>query len=644
MSFFSVGISALNAAQLGMSTTGHNISNASTEGYHRQEIVQSTNIATLTGNGFVGQGTNVDTIKRVFSQFLDAQVLQGQTQSAHLDAFLGEIKQIDNMLADANAGLSPAVQTFFSAVGDVATSPQSVASRQALLSDGSALVARFQTLAQRFTEIRDGINSQIGESVTLVNSFAQQIANLNDQIVLQSSTTNQPPNDLLDQREKLVSQLNLQVKATTVRQTDGSYNVFIGNGQPLVVGQQVFKLAAVPSPEDQQRTEVAYQYAAGNTLLGAGSLTGGKLGGLLDFRNNSLDAAQNALGRVAMGLAKTFNDQHKLGQDLAGNLGGDFFSVPSPTVIPSTGNTGAGSITATLSSVSALTTSDYRILYNGANYTVTDLAANTSTSGLTAATLATAIPGLTLAVGAVPAAGDVFTIQPTRYAARDIALSSTINSTTIAAAAPIRTAVTSTNTGSGKISAGAVNTGTPVTPNPAHPSTDLNLQQPVTITFNNPTTNFTVTGTGVGLPATTAYTAGANISFNGWTVQITGAPAAGDTFTIGPNTNGVSDNRNALALAQLQTKNTLVGGTTSFQGAYSQLVSQVGNKTAETQVTSTAQTTLVDQTKTAQQALSGVNLDEEAANLLRYQQAYQAAGKMLQIATSLFDSLLAIGR
>ncbi|HEY3326470.1 MAG TPA: flagellar hook-associated protein FlgK [Novimethylophilus sp.] len=644
MSFYSVGISALNAAQLGMSTTGHNIANVSTEGYHRQQIVQSTNIATLTGNGFVGQGTQVDTIKRVYSEFLDAQVLQGQAQSAHLDAYLGQIKQIDNMLADSNVGLSPALQTFYSAVGDVGANPQAAASRQALLSNASALVTRFQTLSQRVTEIRNGINSQIAEGVTLVNSYAKQISDLNEQIVLQVGTTSQPPNDLLDQREKLVSQLNLQVKTTTVKQNDGSYNVYIGNGQPLVVGQQVYKLAAVPSPEDQQRIEVAYQYASGNTLLGAGSLTGGRLGGLLDFRNNSLDAAQNALGRVAMGLAQTFNDQHKLGQDLAGNLGGDFFSVPSPTVIPSTGNTGAGSITASLSNVQALTTSDYRISYNGTNYTVTDLAANTSTMGLTAAALATAIPGLTLAVGAVPAAGDIFTIQPTRYAARDIALSSNINTTTIAAAAPIRTAVTSTNTGSGKISAGTVNTGTPVTPNPAHPSTDLNLQQPVTITFNSPATNFTVSGTGVGLPATVAYTAGANISFNGWTVQITGAPAAGDKFTVGPNTNGVSDNRNALALAQLQTKNTLVGGTATFQGAYSQLVSQVGNKTAETQVTSTAQTTLVDQTKTAQQALSGVNLDEEAANLLRYQQAYQAAGKMLQIAASLFDTLLAIGR
>lgn len=642
MSLFTVGLSGLNAAQIGLATTGHNITNASTDGYHRQTIVQGTNLATPTGSGFIGQGTNVETIKRVYSQFLDNQLQQVQTKSSYLDSYLSQINQIDNMLADSNSGLSPALQDFFSAVGDVSSNPQAVASRQSMLSSGSALISRFQTLFSRFNDLQNGVNTQIGDSVTQINSYAQQIANLNSQIIAQTSSGNQPPNDLLDQRGNLINQLNQQVGATVVKQSDGSYNVFIGNGQPLIVGNTVYQLAAVRSPEDQQRVEVAYQYGGKTTLLGNGSLSGGSLGGLLDFRNQSLIPAQNELGRVAMALAQTFNAQHQLGQDLSGNLGQNFFSVPSPTVIPSTNNTGTGSITATLSSQAALTTDDYRILYNGTTYTVTDLSTNTSTSGLSSATLAAAIPGVTLAVGATPAAGDVFTIQPTRYAARDIALSNTITINTIAAAAPIATAAATSNTGSGTISTGTVNA-TPTTPDPSHPSTDLNLRQPVTITFNNPPTSFSVSGAGPGLPATVAYTAGANISFNGWTVQISGKPAAGDLFTIGPNTNGVSDNRNMLALAKLQTANTMIGGTASYQGAYSQIVSQVGNKAAETQVTSDAQSSLLTQTKNAQQSLSGVNLDEEAANLMRYQQAYQASGKMLQIASTLFNSILSIG-
>jgi len=645
MSLFTVGVSGLNAAQIGLATAGHNITNADTAGYHRQTIVQGTNIATPTGAGFIGQGTNVETVKRVYNQYLDNQLQKVQTQSSYLDSYQTQINQIDNMLADANSGLSPALQDFFSAVGDVSANPQAVASRQSLLSGADALISRFQALSSRFTDLQDGVNTQISDSVTLINSYAQQIASLNDQIIVQTSGTTHPPNDLLDQRDNLVTQLNEQVGATVVKQTDGSFNIFIGNGQPLVVGNTVYQLTTVRSPEDQQRVEVAYQYGNKATLLGQGSLTGGNLSGLLDFRNNSLIPAQNELGRVAIGLAETFNAQHQLGQDLSGNLGLDFFNIPSPTVLPSTNNTGTGSITATLSSASALGTDDYRILYDGANYTVTNLTTKTSTTGVSAAALATAIPGLTLTEAATPAAGDVFTIQPTRYAARDLALSSTININTIAAAMPITTGATKTNTGTGIISAGTVDA-VPTTVDPAHPATDLNLKNSVTITFNSPASTFDVfdSTSGTTLASGVSYTAGGNISFNGWTVKITGAPGAGDKFTIGPNTNGVSDNRNMLALAQLQTANTLIGGTASYQGAYSQIVSQVGNKSAELQVTSAAQSSLLDQTKNAQQELSGVNLDEEAANLLRYQQAYQASGKMLQIASTLFDSILAIGQ
>ncbi|GBG15819.1 flagellar hook-associated protein 1 FlgK [Novimethylophilus kurashikiensis] len=644
MSLFSVGVTGLNAAQIGLATAGHNITNADTEGYHRQTIVQGTNLATPSGSGFIGQGTNVETVKRVYSQFLDTQLQRVQTQSSYMDTYYGQISQIDNMLADPNSGLSPALQDFFSAVGDVSSNPQSVASRQSMLSGASALISRFQAISARLTDLQGGVNTQITDSVSLINSYAQQIAKLNDQITIQGSSTNQPPNDLLDQRDNLISQLNAQVGATVIKQSDGSLNVFIGNGQPLIVGNTVYQLTTVRSPEDQQRVEVAYQYGSKTTLLGTGSLSGGNLSGLLDFRDKSLIPAQNELGRVAMGVAETFNAQHQLGQDLSGNLGQDFFAVPGPSVLPSTNNTGTGSITAALSNVSALGVDDFRILYDGANYSVTNLTTHVTTTGVSAGSLSTFIPGITLTEVAPPNAGDVFTVQPTRYAARDIALSNTIGIDTIAAAAPIVTGAGTSNKGTGVVSGGSVDA-VPTTPDPSHPTTDLNLKNPVTITFNNPPTTFDVVDANLGtLASGVSFTAGGNISYNGWTVSITGTPSSGDKFTIGPNVNGVSDNRNMLALAQLQTKNTLIGGSASYQGAYSQIVSQVGNKSAELQVTSKAQAALLDQTKNAQQGLSGVNLDEEAANLLRYQQAYQASGKMLQIASTLFDSILAIGR
>lgn len=630
MSFYSVGATALNNAQLGMTTAGHNIANLNTEGYHRQVTTQATNVPLQTGSGFIGQGAHVDTVKRVYSQFLENQVLQGQTQSSGLATYLSQISQLDNIVADPSSGLSPALQGFFSALGDVATNPASVPSRQALLSSANSMITRFESLSQRFEEVRAGINGQLTESIGLINSYAQQLASVNDQILRQSSGTNQPPNDFLDTRDNLIAKLNEQVRATVVRQDDGTFNVFIGNGQPLVVGGRVFELAASPNPEDQSRIEAAYTGAGGNTILGGSSLDGGVLGGLLTFRSETLDPMENTLGRIAITLATTFNAQHALGQDLTGALGQNFFAVPVPTVLVSTSNAAtSGVIGAAYTDVSKLTTDDYRIRFDGANYQVTNLGTNT-TQTLTAAQLVApdAIPGLTLTAPASVAAGDVFTVRPTRFGARDIALSNTINTSTIAAAAPVRVSAALANTGAAKV----VDSSITSVPLPA---------LPITLTFDStlgPNGSFTYGAT------TVAYTPGSPMTIAGnIQLTLTGTPKTGDQFTIGANTGGVSDNRNALLLAKLQTANTMVGNTTSYQGSYSQLVGFVGNKTAEVKVTAKAQENLLTEAKNTQQQLSGVNLDEEAANLLRFQQAYQAAAKMMQIATTMFDTLLSLG-
>jgi flagellar hook-associated protein 1 FlgK len=504
-----------------------------------------------------------------------------------------------------------------------------VPSRQSLISAANAMITRFQTLDQRFTEIRDGVNSQISESVNTINSYAQQIASINEKIVLQSGSGH-TPNDLLDQRDTLIAKLNELVRVTVLKQDDGGVNIFIGNGQALVVGQSANALAVQPSVEDPQRYEVAYKVGSSTVLLPNGSLTGGTLGGLLEFRSTSLDEAQNALGRIALSLATTFNEQHALGQDLNGNLGGDFFAVPQPVVLIGSNNTGTGALTAALGNVSNLTTSDYRVKFDGTNYQVTDLATST-TSTVTPANLSTAVPGLTLTVAGTPATGDVFTVMGTRFAARDIALSSTLNTSTIAAAAPVVASAATANTGSLKVTANGV---TDVS--------GLPLGSAITLTYNSTSGEFVVTGATPAV-ANIPYTSGSEMTINGVTLTLSGAPADGDVVTLGNNVGGISDNRNALLLAKLQTAKTMVGGTTSFQGAYSQMVSEIGNKTAEVQVSAAAETNLLAQAKNSQQALSGVNLDEEAANLLRYQQAYQAAGKMMQIASTLFDTLLAIG-
>jgi len=648
MSTLSIGVTGLTAANIGLSTTSHNIANASTPGYNRQVVVQGTNIPVLTGAGFLGQGTNVQTVKRIYDQFLSRQVLSAQTNASEMDVYLREISQIDNLLADPTAGLSPALSEFFKGTQEVAANPASIPARQSMLSSAQALVARFQSLDQRMAEIRDGINAQITSEVALVNSYARQIADINQRIILaRAGSLTQQPNDLLDQRDQLIADLNKEVRVTTVVQGDGAFNVFFGSGQPLVIGTEYFTLNAQAAADDPERIVIAMKAPGGTTTeLPESQITGGTLGGLVSFRSGSLDSAQNALGRVAIALTQNFNDQHQLGQDLTGALGGAFFSVSAPTAYANSLNTSGAQVTAafTATAASDLTASDYQLAYTAANtFTMTRLSDGASWTG-TGATPAAALTdlmtvqmpgqGFNLALTGTPNVGETFKVQPARTGAESIRVV-LADPRNIAAAAPMRSSAALANTGTGAISAGTVNP-------PAPPN--ANLQNQVTITFDNPPTTFDVAGTGTGNPSNVAFTAGADISYNGWTVQISGAPMAGDVFTMAQNSSGVSDNRNAVRLAALQTTSTMIGGTASYQSAYSQIVSEVGNKARQVETIGLAQQNLVDQAEAERQRMSGVNLDEEAANLLRYQQAYQASAKVIQIASSLFDELLAIMR
>jgi len=677
-SVFGIGASGLNVAQAGLVTTGHNITNASTPGFSRQEIVQSSNIPALSGAGYFGQGAQVSTVRRMYSDFLSNQVNLAQTQGSQLDSYYAEIKQIDNMLGDVSAGLAPALQDFFSGVNQVAANPASMSSRQAMLSEAQTLSARFQSLDRRLTEIGSGINGAIQSSVGAINSFAKQIAKLNNDISIAEAATNmQPANDLRDQRDALIAELGKEIRVSTATQSDGSYNIFVGNGQPVVVGRTTFDLVAATSLEDAQRLEVGYKSGATTVLLGSSTLQGGNLGGLLAFRSETLDATQNALGRVAIGLAQTFNAQHQLGQDLNGVQGGDFFAVASPAVLPRSGNIGSAAVSASVTDASALTTSDYRLQYTSqpdplsSTFTLTRLSDGTSTDFTFAIASggSVSVDGVTVTVpasppGAAGAVDDSWLIEPTRIGARDISVALR-DPSKIAAASQIATAAAQTNQGSGSIASGRV------TDSAKWNVAGNNKNFTIKFAVNAGVTTYDIVDNVANLSMLTGlapaaagpylgtYTNGSPIVFSqvgppafdlGAQVSVSGAPLNGDSFSVTANTGGVSDSSNVVALADLQTRKSLgksaAGGQAvlNFQQAYAQLVSDVGNKTRQTQVMATAQQNLVAQTKQAQQSIAGVNLDDEAANLLRYQQAYQASGKMMQIATSLFQTLLDISR
>ncbi len=646
---FLTGLSGLNVARSSLVTTAHNTANVYTAGYSRQVAEISTNGAIATGSGFVGMGALVTTTSRNFDAYLTAQLNTAQSVASSLSTYGEQIDRIDSLLADNTSGLSPLMQSFFTATQGVANTPADPAARQQMVSSAQALSNKFRSTDQYLTDLNGSINDQIKGSVDQINSYATQIASLNQQISQLTATSGgQPPNDLLDQRDQLVSELSQIADVKVLQQDSGKYNVFIATGQSLVVGDRAATLKAVPSAADPTRTAVALVGLAGNEMeLGANAITGGALGGLMSFRTETLIPTQNAVGRLAITLADAFNDQHNLGVDLTGALGEDFFTSGAPAVLGNGKNTGSAVISAAITDSKALTTSDYAVevtdVAGTLTYSVTRLSDKASVGTFT--TFPATFDGVTVALDSgTAAAGDRFTVQPTRTGARDMNVLVT-DPSKVAAASPVVTGNTAGNTGSGAMSTATVDASYLATP----------LATNVTLTYDS------VTGTLSGFPAaapvtvtladgtSTVYAAGApvtyvdgaSISFGGISTKMSGAPANGDTFTISKNAGGVSDGSNALQLAALQ-RATVIGGTTTFNGAYAQLVSTVGNRAMEVGVAEKTQTSVASQIKMSQQAVSGVNQDEETANLLMFQQMYQANAKVIQTASTMFDAILGI--
>ena len=643
-----IGASGLAAAQAGLATTSHNISNANVDGYSRQQTLQATAVAQRYSYGFVGNGTTVTNVQRIYDNYLGAQVNSAQSTTSSLDTYTTQIGQVDDLLSDTSAGLSPALQDFYSSLQDLSSSSSSTASRQAVLSNADTLAARFQSMAGRLNEISDGVTSQISTSIDAINTYASQIASLNQSISALSAGSLQQPNDLLDQRDQLVTELNKYVSATTSTDSNGMLTVSIGSGTPLVVGTTSYKLAATTAPTDPTRIEVGYTTGTKVTAIAESTLTGGSLGGLLQFRSDALDVAQNSLGRVAIALASATNAQSELGQDAKGALGTAMFSLPAVSVVGSTKNnsTSTTAITATITDATALTTSNYTMKYNGSNFVVTRASDGQQT---TLTTNPQVVDGVSYNISGTAATGDNFEVKPTANGASGIQSIMT-DVTKVAAAAPISTAVATTNTGDVTISAGSVDATYLQTGNQLTSATTMTYDKTAgTLSFSPATQDVTLTtaaGVATTYPAGTAvpFTSGATLSFGGVNLALTGTPGNGDTYTVGPNTSGVGDNRNGALLAGLQTAKLLDGGTANFSDAYAAAVSDIGNKDRAAQVQDASATALLAQTTAAQQSVSGVNLDEEAANLLQYQQAYQASGKVMQIASTLFDTLLSLGQ
>jgi len=761
----SSGISGLLSAQRALATTSQNISNVNTEGYSRQRVELTARSPDAAGYGFVGTGVQIGSIERTFDAFVTSQLRSSTASSAQFSEFYTLASRVNNLLADVDSGLMPSMQSFFDAVQTVADDPASIPARQVLLSEGETLAARFQYLDQGLADIRESINQTIRAEVTAINGLSTALAGVNRDISSALSAGNgNSPNDLLDRRDQLLLELSERVSVTTVEQDNGALNVFIGSGQAVVVGLESRELLTMNNSFDPEQIEVGFS-AGANAIELSNQLTGGSLGGLLNFRTQLLDSAQDGLGQIAMGLVETFNDQHRLGVDLNGVLGGDFFDPlnnGTPQILANSSSVASASqINVTVSDAGQLTGSNYRLERSGTNYTMTRLDDNATVTLATFPGAAETVDGITLSLNSGNIAdGDSFLIRPVRNAARDINLAVTTPQS-IAMAVPVRTSAALTNTGTGTIDPGSVtdagtyisdtysvvmadsttgdadgvaigaitddattanalqynlsingtvvytqNEGDPLLADQDALAATINLSSattgvrayvntttnalflardpasslPVTvteslidsgatpldaadaatgyfgsalsgaaptnsITYGGAADSYVVIDSAGNMEASGAYTTGGAITFNGIATSVSGEVNSGDTFVIENNSSGVSDNRNALQLASLQTSLILDSGTASYEDVFGRLIADVASQTRQAEVNSTAQQSILQQNLEERASISGVNLDEEAANMMQFQQAYQAAAQVISAADSMFQTLInSIGR
>ncbi|WP_022977315.1 flagellar hook-associated protein FlgK [Nevskia ramosa] len=620
-----IGISALLANRSGLDVTGHNIANVNTAGYSRQRLDTTNAVGAVTTYGYAGNGVTVRGVERLSDKFVFAREIAGAASYSRIETFTTEAKRSDALLSDATTGLGTPLSSFFDSLSVMATTPSSSATRQTVLSAADALAGRFNDLQSQLDSDEHSINSRVTQTVTEINNYAGTIAQLNERIAQAiGSSGGKIPNDLVDQRDQAVRDLADRVSVTTVEQDNGALNVFVANGQSLVVGTQATQLGTAPNEFDSGRVEVT---VPGGAVI-SGQVGGGSLGGLLDARREVLDPAREKLGRIAISLSEAVNAQQAQGVDQNGNFGQPLFAPLAGTAPASYRNTGSAAVNVGFSDATQLDGRAYQLSYNGSAWSLTDAASGSAVpftgSGTTADPFVA--KGLSLSVTPGAAAGDKFLVQPGRRAAGQLQVALT-NPSQLAAAAPIKASATVGNLGSGKITAGEV-----------VDVSNPNLRTPAQIQFTSAST-YSINGSG-----SYAYTAGSDISVNGWKVAISGAPSSGDSFSVGPTGANSGDDRNARLLSGIATKTLLDGGLNTLTAANGQLVQQVGSSAQTAQLQLDAQTSLQAQTITERNALSGVNLDEEAADLLRYQQAYQAAAQIISVASTVFDSLLAATR
>lgn len=698
----SIGLSGLSAAKTNLSVTGHNITNINTPGYTRQDTVQTTRTPQFSGAGYIGSGTSLTDIRRSYNEFLTTQLRSSTALNSDVNAYKSQIDQLDGLLAGSTTGITPSLQAFFSATQTATEDPANIPARQLVLAEAEGLSRRFNGIYENINSQNSFINKQLVTTTEQINRLAQTVGSLNSAIA-SAGTNGQQPNDLLDERDEAVRQLSTFIGVNVVLQDDNTFNLSVGSGQPLVVGSTVNQLQAVPGRGDPNKFDIDF-VSGGSRQNITNSVSGGEMGGLLRFRNDALHPTLNAMGRLALSINAEVNSLQGQGLDLKGQVGvGLFNDINDPKltglrVRPMADNSSNASGALSITNTKLLTTSDYRLEFDGSNYTARRLSdGEPITVGLpTPATYPMELAfsdsagrdqGFTVTVDSLPTAGDRFMLEPTRRGATDIAVELD-QADQLAFAAPFRAEANLQNKGNGSIGQPSVDM---VLNNPpVAPATmpdnfvadDLSLDHlaaigelelrfdatagelvfttplPAGVTITQAPVEgqappATVTGLPINVGQTNQLSYAIEVVSGGVTQNLTinqtisGRPQDGDTFTVSFNQNGVSDNRNALKLADLQNKqvvgvdpNAKISTGVSFTDGYGDTVERVGTLTAQARQDEVATGAILKQSTDNRNSLSAVNLDEEAANLIQFEQYYNASAQVIQVARSLFDTLI----
>lgn len=619
-SVLSTGTSALLAFQRALATTSHNVANLNTPGYSRQKVDFATADPQNYGYGDVGNGTRIVDIRRAADQLAISRLLDSSGELARLKQLSGMADRVNSLFSDPATNVAGVWSNFFDTVSGLSSNAAGTADRQNMLDGAKALANRFTQLNTQLNNLNGEVNNGLMAGATEINRLAAEVAQINGAIG--TNIANAAP-DLLDRRDQLISQLIGYTGGTAVIQDGGIMNVYTAGGNALVVGTTASKVTTVADPYQPERLQLALQTQGGTITLDPKAV-GGQIGGLLEFRDTVLTPAQAELGKLAVGLADTFNSTHRQGVDLYGQMGADFFNIGNPRVTGNASNTGTGTISASYGDLGKLDAQNIVLKFDGSNWAASraDTGASVPLTGTGTAADPIVINGVKLVVGGTPAANDRFLLQPTAGVAGSLEMAIT-DPSRIAAAAAIKGAAALTNTGTGKLS------GVTVTD-----AANANLRNPAAIVFTSATT-YTING---GAPQT--YTAGQTITANGWSVVLDGVPKNGDTFNITPTPAGSSDNSNATKLSKVESAKAFNAGTVTLGGALGGLTTQVGAAARSAEYSLGAQQVITDQAQAARDEVSGVNLDEEAADMLRLQQAYQAASQLISTADSMFQTIL----